>query len=165
MTRDNRRRRRSFARDDRGVSTTMGYVLTLAITASLISGLLIAGGSYIENQRDTVARDELQVIGDQLASGLSDADRLAATGGDDVRVELWLPKRVAGGTYSIELQNESGTNPVTATITGRSTKADVSVDVTVRTTLAVANTTVAGGPVVITARDVDGDSELELVVE
>lgn len=164
MTRD-RRRPTSFARDDRGVSTTMGYVLTLAITASLISGLLIAGGSYIENQRDTVARDELQVIGDQLASGLSDADRLAATGGDDVRVELWLPTRVAGGTYTIELQNESGTNPVTATITSRSTKADVSVEVTVRTTLAVANTSVAGGPVVITARDVDGDSELELVVE
>ncbi|KPN31415.1 hypothetical protein SY89_02161 [Halolamina pelagica] len=86
---------RALLGDDRAVSTTLAYTLTLSITAVLVSGLLIAGGGLIEDQREAITRDELTVSGQQLAGGLEDADRLAGAAENGiVEVDIWLPADV-----------------------------------------------------------------------
>jgi hypothetical protein len=153
--------------DDRGVSTTLGYVLTLTITAILISGLLFAGGSLVEDQRDRIAEEELSVAAEQLASGVNEGDRLARSGdGGVMRVRVWLPERIAGGSYTLELRNESAPagQPTRATIIATAQGADAQASVSLRTGVPVANRTVQGGPVVVSHRDTDGDGSRELVV-
>lgn len=153
--------------DDRGVSTTLGYVLTLTITAVLISGLLFAGGALVEDQRDRIAQEELSVAAEQLAAGVNEGDRLAeSTDGGVLRVQVWLPERIAGGSYALELRNESvpPDQPARATIIARAGGADARATVSLRTGVPVANKTVEGGPVVISHRNVTGDERRELVV-
>ncbi|MFB6219982.1 MAG: hypothetical protein ABEH90_00965 [Halolamina sp.] len=156
-----------FRDDQRSVSTTLGYSLTLAITAILMAGLLIAGGTLVEDQRERIAEEELSVSAEQLASGLGDADRLAGTVTDGVlRVYVWLPEDVAGGSYTIELQNEptAASQPAKATILAESQQVDATGELTIRTGVPVANRTVIGGPVTVSYRDGDGDGDRELVV-
>ena len=65
-TEDRRERwRQRFAGDDRAVSTTLGYVLSLAIASILISGLMLATAGFVEGQREQVIRSELEVVGDR----------------------------------------------------------------------------------------------------
>ena len=93
-------------REDRAVSTTLSYVLTLAISAILVSGLLVAGGSYIDERRNAVVEDELTVIGQQLAAGLERADRLVvASDGSSptLRIDQSFPNRVTGSGYRVSL--------------------------------------------------------------
>lgn len=158
---------RSRLADERAVSTTLGYVLTLTITAVLISGLLIAGGSLVEDQRDRIAQQELSVAAEQLASGLQEGDRLAETSaGGTMQVRIWLPERIAGGRYTIELTNQSTATggPATATIQATAQGANAEATLSLRTGIPVANQTVIGGPLVVTHRDADGDDRRELVV-
>lgn len=158
----------SLADDGRGVSTTLGYTLTLSITAVLLAGLLTAGGSLIEDQRRAVATDELTVAGQQLAGGFEDADRLAgATDDGTVRVTVWMPDSVGMGEYTVELVNHptDANQPAHATIVATADDADARRNISFRTEYAVANRTVPGGPVIIELRNADGDDDLELVVE
>lgn len=151
---------------ERAVSTTMGYVLVLVISSLLISGLVVAGGDYVESQRDQVAREELRVVGNQLAGGIADADRLANTSdGGKIRVNAWLPRSVVGGPYSIRIVSEpgyDGTNETTVVVS--SDVADVSRNVTFYTSHEVEERTIGGGPVVVIFENADGDSARELVV-
>ena len=49
--RERRRGGRSrFARDDRAVSVAVGYVLTLAIGAVLLSGVVVGVGGVVDSQ-------------------------------------------------------------------------------------------------------------------
>jgi hypothetical protein len=153
--------------DERGLSTTLGYSLTLTITAILITGLLIAGGTLIDDQRERIAEEELSVTVEQLASGFSDADRLASTSTDgELRVTVWLPDRIAGGQYIITTENHSTAagQPASATIVAEAQAVDVTTELSLRTNVPVANRTVDGGPLVIGHRDGDGDGDRELVI-
>lgn len=153
--------------DDRGVSTTLGYTLTLSITVVLVAGLLTAGGGMVEDQRRAVVGDQLDVAGQQLAAGYGDADRLAG-GVDDaiVRVNVWLPQSVADGEYTVRLVSHPGSadQPGKATIVAAAEDSDVSRNTSFRTAMPVANTTVPGGPVTITYTDEDGDDVRELTL-
>ena len=156
-----------FGSDDRGVSTTLGYTLTLAITAILMSGLLIAGGTLVDDQRERIAEDELSVTSEQLAGGLTDADQLAGTmSGGVLKVQVWLPERIAGGPYTIELENHptAADQPANSTIHAEAQDVEATGELSLRTSVPVANQTVVGGPLVITHRDADGDGSRELVV-
>lgn len=159
----------ALSADSRGVSTTLGYTLTLSITAVLLAGLLAAGGALIEDQRRAVATDQLTVTGQQLASGFEDVDRLAATTvNGTARVNVWLPTDVGGGgSYTIQLVNHptAADQPARATIVSSSDSADASQNVSFRTQHEVTNRTLSGGPVTIRFRDGDSDGERELVVE
>lgn len=98
--------------DDRAVSTSVSYVLVLAIVALLTSGLVVGFAPLVaDQQRDTV-RSTMTVFGNDLAGDIDSADRLAATAGDDGTVELdaRLPDRVGGTPYEIELRNRTGEN-------------------------------------------------------
>lgn len=117
---------------DRAVSTTLNYVLALAVVTVLISGLFIAANDVVESQRERSINSELTVLGNQLASDLSALDRLviASDAKGTARISSTLPDTVAGKTYSIDLQDppvadryeiELSTNqpPVTVTVVVR----------------------------------------------
>lgn len=97
--------------DDRAVSTTVNYVLGLSIAFALVTGLFMAGGDFVQNQREDSIRVELEVLGEQVAADLMMADRLAETTTDNetVRVRRTLPPRVGGSSYSVSV--EGGEDP------------------------------------------------------
>ncbi|AZH24987.1 DUF7266 family protein [Haloplanus aerogenes] len=137
-------------RDRRATSTALGYVLSLGISAILISGLIVAGGGLMESQRDQSARIELQVIGQTVADDLSSAARLADCDSCEVRLRIDVPSRVAGESYLIQVDEIDGSPPAyryrLTLSTGRS---NVAVDVSVRTSVPVAETSVAGGTMIV----------------
>mgnify|MGYP000551385066 CR=1 FL=1 len=155
------------SRPDRAVSITVNYVIALSITAVLISGLLVGASGYVESQRNGVVREELDVIGEGLAGGLGDADRLSRVDAESrtVRVGVDLPRRVAGESYRIEIDRIAapGDDPGRYDLTLRSARSDVSVTLTVSTLVAVRERSVNGGPIVVRL-DASG-TEPELVVE
>lgn len=134
----------SRAGDARGVTTTLSYVLTLAITATLVSGLLIGAGSVVQDRRDDVARDELRVVGQQLGSRLLSADRLARTDAEEVRVTASLPRSVAGSRYRVDVTAGSPT-----TLTLRAVESDVQVAVSIPVETTVVETSLRGGDVAV----------------
>jgi hypothetical protein len=143
--------------DTRGVATTLNYVLGLAIALVLITGLLIAGGTFVETQRDASIRTELAVVGEQVSSDVQTADRLAqtTTNNETVRVGRELPPRVAGNTYQVRI--EGGSDP---RIVVRTIDPEINVTVPVRTTVPVARSTASGGSVVVNYTAA-GELELE----
>ena len=93
--------------DRRAVSVTVGYILMLSV-AMLLMGVLIDGaGGLMESQSKQVIDNELSVLGNQLASNIHEADRLAmvAAADEDGRVALTvrLPRQVAGTGYLVEI--------------------------------------------------------------
>lgn len=134
-------------RDRRATSTALGYVLSLGIAAILVSGLIIAGGGLMESQRDQSARIELQVIGQTVADDLASASRLADCDSCTLQLRIDVPSRVAGESYRIQvIEVDPPHIHRLALTTGRSNAA---ANVTVRTTLSIAETTVVGGTLVV----------------
>jgi hypothetical protein len=155
-------------RDERAVSTTVNYVLALAISSLLVSGLLIAGGNFVDGERQRVTSDELAVLGGQLAEGYVDADGLAETGSvDRLAVRVTLAERAAGSGYTVAVVNRSSptTDPYRYDLVLESEAADVSTTVSVRTNRQAVETTVDGGRVVVRLADPDSDGSDELVLD
>ncbi|AQL41674.1 hypothetical protein BV210_02625 [Halorientalis sp. IM1011] len=157
MTEESKRRVRQ---DDRGVSTTLNYVLGLSIALILITGLLVAGGTFVESQRDQSIRTELEVLGEQVSADVMMADRLARTTTDNetVRVGRDLPPRVAGTTYDVRI--EGGSDP---RVVVRTTNPDITVEVPVETTTSIESSSASGGSIAVnyTASDeltLEGDA-------
>ncbi|MFC7129801.1 DUF7266 family protein [Haloferax chudinovii] len=154
---EERARRVRLRSTDRGVSTALGYVLTLTITVVLISGLMVAAGGFVSDERERVTETELDVVGNRLAAGIESVDRIAAAPGESrVEATIRLPPRVAGTTYSIEVEPGPPTGLVLT-----STDPEVTVRVPVKNETALATSRVDGGDVTITY---DSSSEtLEVV--
>ena len=148
---------------DRAVSTALGYVLSLGITAILISGLLLAGGNFVEGERTRVTQTELDVVGQRLASQLTSADRAAMTVDADgtLVIEARLPDRIAGTPYGIEITEEATPDGAqnTYTLTLRTRTPDVTTSVSVHTTTPLLNATVDGGTLRIRYVDSDDDGD------
>ncbi|WP_135304513.1 DUF7266 family protein [Haloarcula amylovorans] len=142
--------------DTRAVSTALGYTLTMAIAAILVSGLLIAGGDYVDDRREQVIRNELTVIGQQVVSDLHRTDRLVVAGRGSVTasVEQTFPERVAGSTYRLEL------DPGGPAVILRSTNPVIEVTVDVQTETPLAASTSDGGVVEIHYDDSSGELEV-----
>ena len=167
-----RRRRDAVAcgGSDRAVSVTVNYVISLSLTAILISGMLVAGGSFLEDRRESVTRGEFDVLGEQLAAGISQADTLAATGAEELRVAVHLPDTAAGSSYLVRVTEVSPPDdPPTAGEPGEyvlsfaSPATDLTRNVTVRTVLPLTETEVPGGRIVIVLRGDGAGAELALV--
>lgn len=138
---------------DRAVSVTVNYVMTITITAILLSGLFIASGSLIQSQSERAIQDELDVLGERLAADLSTADRLAESadgGAAHARVSTELPRQVAGTAYSIEITwIENGENGY-AELTLRTSDPEVeSATRVVTTTEVTAASKLSGGDLLI----------------
>jgi hypothetical protein len=144
-------------RDARAVSTTLGYVLSLAIATLLITGLIIAGGSYVETQREQVIRDELTVVGQQLASDIERVDRLVRAGADgtvSVSVNQTFSNSVTGSSYRIDLDADD------RTVVLSTPNPEVTVRVGIANVTALGDSSVGGGAVQITYDE--GDEHLEV---
>lgn len=140
--------------ETRAVSTTLGYVLTLAIAALLVTGLIAAGTGYVETEREQVIRDELTVIGQQLAADVERADRLVRAantthGSVTVRLNQSFSDRVTGSSYRISLESS---DEVVVT----SVDPNVTVTIDVETKTDISDSTVDGGGIRI-AYDETGD--------
>ncbi|WP_042666672.1 hypothetical protein [Haloferax sp. ATB1] len=140
---------------DRAVSTALGYVLTLTITVVLISGLLVAAGGFVSDERERVTETELDVIGNRLVAGIESVDRIGAAPGESrVEATVRLPPRVAGTTYTIEVLSASNELVLT------STDPEVAVRVPVKTETSLAASRLDGGDVTITYDSASGTLEV-----
>ncbi len=134
---------------DRGISPVFGYVLTLGISTLLVSGLLIAAGGFVEDQREATSRSELRVIGQQVSADIAAADRLNRTdGASEVAISRGLPERVVGSQYSISLRTD-GNGPTPTYLRLTTVEPNVTVEVGVTTITDVQETTVSGGEIVV----------------
>jgi hypothetical protein len=137
-------------RTDRGQAITLNYAVGLGIGVILITGLLIAGGNFVTDQRETAARSELRVIGQQLSADISTADRLAqsADGEGEVSIRRTMPQRVAGTSYNIELVD--GSDPA---LLLNATGVDVRVRVEVTTETSLDGNAIDGGKLRVNQTD------------
>lgn len=138
-----------MTRNTRAVSPVFAYVLTLAITTLLIAGLLIAASGYVEGQRESVAENELEVLGQQLSADISAADRLARTDG---ATETWvrrdLPSDIVGSTYTVHVRSD-GSGPTEYYLELTAADLDVSIEVGIATNTDLELTSVDGGSVIV----------------
>lgn len=140
---------------NRAVSTTLGYVLTLGITAILVSGLLFAAGNFVEEQREDVIQTELDIVGEQIASHIHAADRLNQSGEGETEVLITqpFPAEVTRNPYDITLVEEE--DPY---LLLESRRPDVSSKVPLTNTTAVAQSSASGGTIQIEYDPDRGDS-------
>jgi len=131
--------------NDRAVSSTLNYVLSLAIASLLVTGLLIAGGTFVEDRQTEVIRSELGVIGQQVASDINRADRLltAGDGGTRVVINQSFPKRITGTGYDVQL------NPGDDELVLTSVDPEVRIDVHVETDSPLVSSHADSGIVVV----------------
>jgi len=129
-------------------STLAGYVLTLAIGAVLLSGIVIGIGGVVDSQTDRVVRGDLAVVGQTAVANLESADRLARAAEVErpsdadpatVSVAVDLPTRIAGRPYRIAVDNRS--------VTLRTDDPEAVAEIPHVATLPVESSRVRGGPV------------------
>ena len=147
--------------DERAVSTALGYVLSLAISSLLISGLMLAAGGFVETEREQVIRSELIVVGQTLIADIEGADRLASAIDGDVRVKSTLPRRVGSSSYSINIST-GGFGDRTRTMNLTADSVDVKVTLELVTNTKVETGTVGGGELVIVYDAADPTPKLEV---
>jgi hypothetical protein len=98
--------------DNRAVSIAITHALTLAITAVLISGLLIGAGQLLDDQEDRAAEEQFSEIGGDVLSHVNSLDRLNATGEQvNATVEPSYPSRVVGESYRINITDDDSSYP------------------------------------------------------
>ncbi|WP_336361362.1 DUF7266 family protein [Haladaptatus sp. ZSTT2] len=131
--------------DNRGVASSLNYILGLGIATVLVVGLLIAGGNLIEDQREQVVRNELSVLGQQMVSDISTADRFTAEGGE-ITIERDLPKLVAGEHYRITVVQDA---PNEYSLLLRTSRTDITVQIAFRAESSITESSVDGGSVSI----------------
>lgn len=132
------------------MSVTVGYVLTLAIGAMLLSGVVIGVGGVIDSQTDRAVQSDLSVLGQTAAANVESADRLAraaeagqsnAAGATNatVAVAVDLPTRVAGIPYRIAVDDDA--------VTLRTDRREAAMEIAHTARVNVTPTTVRGGPI------------------
>lgn len=137
---------------ERALSTTVNYVLALAITSILISGLLVAGTGYMDSQRTVAVGNALDVQNEQLADSIGELDRLATAMDDsdgDAAIRVPLLDRVIDRSYRITIVGETEAGDDRHTYRLQANSGDIERETTVRTSIPIAETTVRGGSVVI----------------
>lgn len=150
--------RPSGRRQSRGVSITLNYVLALGISSILVTGLLIAGGGFVEDTRQRVVYSEMSVIGNHVAGNLEQADRLARASSGDATVQIneTFQPQVTGSPYFVRLDNGSKQVVVNAT------ELDVSVRINTTVQTALDDSAFAGGGTISVRYDQSND---QLVVD
>lgn len=146
--------------DDRAVSTTVTYVLTVAITTVLMSGLIMAAGGVLDDRTEAATRNELAVVGERLANELVTADRLVVAGTEPtVRLRTTRPPRVAGSSYTVRLRTGSD-SPCESRQCLVLRAGDVTVTVPFSTDTPVAPSSATGGPILVRYDSADGTLEV-----
>lgn len=135
---------------DRGVSIAVSHALTIAITTLVISGLVIAAGGIVRDQREQSSRQELRTIGERLVTEIARVDTLA---GSDARTTVSLrtdhPLDVAGSPYHVHLSTSTAQCSAPPCLVLRASGTDVVITLDVVSDTPVADSTATGGRVVI----------------
>jgi len=117
-----------FHTDERGASTLVIHIFALGILSLLLLILLFGASSYLNQQQELAAEDSLQTIGNQLASELTQVDRLSNRGAN-VSLTAEYPERIAGSSYVATVETGDACDTVTFTadscVVLRSTRHDV----------------------------------------
>ncbi|MFW5917345.1 MAG: DUF7266 family protein, partial [Halorubrum sp.] len=138
-----------------------GYVLTLAIGAIVLSGVVMGVGGVIDAQTQRTVEGELAVTGQTVVGNLESADRLARAAAADrpgtegnvtVTVDVDVPERVAGTGYQIGIDGDD------EAVVVRTDRPDARVEVPYAATRDVESTTVTGGALRITYAVADGEA-------
>ncbi|MCU4971786.1 hypothetical protein OB955_03415 [Halobacteria archaeon AArc-m2/3/4] len=146
--------------DDRAVSVAITHVLTIGITAILISGLMIGAGSMLDSEKERGAQTSLETTGERLSGEISSVDRLANGEPGNVNLSVNHPRQVSGSTYTIEFDEDGDCDPLLdetdlcLTLTAHSEDANVQVPV-VNETAIDTDASVRGGPITV---KYDGDA-------
>lgn len=132
--------------DTRAVSPAVTQALTIGITSLLVTGLLLSGGSFLDEEQKDIARQGLIDVGSGVASDLVRLDQFQA-GGEPRTLAFTstYPDRIAGEGYRIHLLP----GPDRTTIYVNSTASDLSTQVRFENETAVCERRVSGGTVVI----------------
>lgn len=138
--------------DTRGVSTTVGFALTLGITTLLVTGLLVGIGGFVDDQRQRAIESELSVIGQQIAADVQAGDRFVQAGDTEFTIRRDLPNAVVGRTYrvSVVVDDPGNTPPLDTYLRLETSDPDIvaEIDLAVRTDIAESSFT--GGSVSVT---------------
>lgn len=99
---------------DRGVSSPLSYAMVVVITVTLTAGLIVGTDEYVDGQRDRAVQDQLEVLGERLASTLATVDRFNETDARPERagVTRTFPARIAGTQYRINVTGSAGNHSV-----------------------------------------------------
>jgi hypothetical protein len=95
-----------FKTDTRGAASQVVQVLTAGITALLISGLVLGAGTYLEGQQERATQEELNVVGERMASELSKVSAAADPGKNEITLNVNHVDDIAGEQYLVELTTE-----------------------------------------------------------
>lgn len=119
---------------NRSVSIVLGYILVLAISTVLISGLLLAGGNFVEDNRERVIESELNVIGHHIAGNMEQVDRMvdASHDGDPdtAYINQTFQRTVTGSSYNVEIVDD---DPKQVVLTATDPEVTVHVNATLKT--------------------------------
>jgi len=89
--------------DDRAASTAISYVLIISLALVLTTGLILGTESLIQNEREDSVRQQLEVVGQQLAGTVMTVDQFNGTEAppEAAAVTRQFPGRVAGSQYRV----------------------------------------------------------------
>lgn len=93
---------------ERAVSSAISYTLVVAITLMLTTGLVFGTEALIDDQRKNAAREQVEVVGQQLAATIATVDQFNETKAepDAASVVRRFPARVAGSQYQVAITAE-----------------------------------------------------------
>jgi hypothetical protein len=152
----------SNGRDARAVSTAVSHVLTLGISAVLITGLVVGMGGFIEEQRRSAAEGELTVIGERMAGELERVDGLAQQGVDpEITLRTGHAKRVVGGSYLVRLSPPAACPTSDPCLVLSSGVVDAEAVVPVEMSAAVEESAVSGGRLQFVYDPASGEIRIE----
>jgi len=86
----------------RAESTQLSHLFGIAMTAILITVVLTGGADYVDDQRADVAEQQLETIGNRLASELERVDELGQEGAR-ATVRTRVQARVSGENYDVNV--------------------------------------------------------------
>lgn len=127
-------RGRRLRDDSRGVSITVGHVLTIGITTVLVAGLIITAAGALTGQRERAAQSQVETIGQRFAFEVEQVDALA-TAGNDTNATLTTDHTdwIVNSRYEVTLTNDSavcpGSSCLSLTVSGVEITEIVGVDV------------------------------------
>jgi FlaG/FlaF family flagellin (archaellin) len=116
---------KKFTRDERAVSLSVGFMLTLAIT--LITTMVLISSFYtmMDRAEHTVMRDEFEIHGNDISLQISNIDTAVQitnnAGGrvESITYQLILPDTIANKQYSVEFSGHPGTKEIIFESEGR----------------------------------------------
>jgi hypothetical protein len=133
--------------DQRGVSIALTHVLTMGITAVLISGLIIAAGGAVETQGERAAQGELTTIGERLGTELTALHRVAGPTNSTMTIETSHPERVVNTGYRVRLTSNYSNCQTDACLVLETRAIETPVVISIRDDIDTVESTAQGGEI------------------